>query len=116
MYSGSDNLGEVAWYLVGSGPRSFPVACKKPNELGLYDMSGNVWEWCLDEWNSDSSRQTAEFSRGGNNGDDSDHVLRGGSWASYGTPNFRPAFRYYDSQNKTRNDIGFRVALVPEKY
>ena len=61
-YSGSNNIDEVAWYYENSGNQTYPVGVKKENELGIYDMSGNVWEWCFDTINVSS------------------RVLRGGSW------------------------------------
>jgi formylglycine-generating enzyme required for sulfatase activity len=62
-YSGSDNIDEVAWYYGNSNKTTHPVAQKKANGYGLYDMSGNVWEWCWDSCYSDDDRS-----------------LRGGSW------------------------------------
>jgi hypothetical protein len=52
LYSGSDNVDEVAWHISNSGPSAHVVATKKPNELGIFDMSGNMWEWCFDGANS----------------------------------------------------------------
>jgi hypothetical protein len=51
-YAGSNDINEVAWYWGNSNSQTHPVATKAPNELGLYDMCGNVWDWCIDDWHS----------------------------------------------------------------
>ena len=66
-YAGSNDLGEVAWYKWNSGDKTHPVGEKKPNELGIYDMSGNVWEWCQD-WIDDNENEK---------------VVRGCSWYDF---------------------------------
>ena len=117
-FSGSDTADEVAWCddEFNSETGTHPVGQKKPNELGLYDMSGNVCEWCLDDWLDDSSELKPEFVRG-NDRSDGFRSLRGGGWdwtsrscrsgtRMDGNPNFGPPI----------NDLGFRVALVPESY
>ena len=76
-YSGSDNPDLVAWYDDNSGRETHPVATKQSNELGLYDMSGNVWEWCQD-WYGDYSSNSQTNPTGASTG--SLRVLRGGSW------------------------------------
>ena len=118
-YSGSDNVDVVAWYEDNAGwavrgDVMSPVGRKKPNELGLYDMSGNVWEWRLDDWQDKSDKLTAEFTRGNNQGD-SVRVYRGGGWSSIARY-CRSAFRYYGGPGDRSRNLGFRVALVPEKY
>lgn len=78
-YAGSNDLNEVANFADNSNGNTQPVASKKPNELGIYDMSGNVWEWCSD-WYSEYSDKALVNPTGPANG--TERCLRGGSWYS----------------------------------
>ncbi|MCA2552205.1 MAG: SUMF1/EgtB/PvdO family nonheme iron enzyme [Microcystis sp. M04BS1] len=106
-YFGDDanQLGDYAWYRKNSQGTTHPVGQKKPNAWGLYDMSGNVWEWCEDNWHNSYKNAPSDGSAWLIN-DNNRHIIRGGSW--FVIPrNCRSAYRStYDNRS---SDYGFRV-------
>ncbi|MDE5610225.1 MAG: SUMF1/EgtB/PvdO family nonheme iron enzyme [Bacteroidales bacterium] len=105
-YAGSEYIYSVAWYENNSGSKTHPVGQKYSNGLGLYDMSGNVWEWCSD-WYGDYSYSPSVNPQGPASG--SSRVERGGSWYN-GAVSCRVSRRYGFNPGNRAFNLGFRVA------
>lgn len=111
-YAGSRKLSMVAWWSKNSSRKTQAIAQKQPNELGLYDMSGNVWEWCWDGYDPNyyAKKSTTKQDPKGPFVF-SDRILRGGSWYSDNSSS-RVTFRLHANPGHRDNfDFGFRVAL-----
>ena len=106
-YSGSNYIDNVAWHDGNSGGKTHPVATKSPNELGIYDMSGNVDEWCSD-WYGDYTSGAQTNPKGPYDG--SSRVRRGGSWDDY-VRYCRSSSRFNLNTTYRYLNLGFRLAL-----
>ncbi|MEA5140668.1 formylglycine-generating enzyme family protein [Arcicella rigui] len=110
LYAGSNNIHDVSWFDENSNAQTMPVGLKQPNRLGVYDMSGNIFEWCIDNYvedyqkipnNGEAYQQSATM-----------RVLRGGRW--YDQVEFcRVAFRKYYYPDRRIGSDGFRLVFLP---
>lgn len=105
-FSGSDDIGDVCWYWINNGKKTKEVGTREPNELDIFDMSGNVWEWCNDWYTEIFDPNKTQISA------DSQEfrVLRGGSWYDYNNA-CTVKNRNKAEPDHSDNDIGFRVII-----
>lgn len=107
-YSGSNEIGDVAWNMDNSSDITHEVRLKMPNELGIYDMSGNVWEWC-DDWFGDYEKSAQINPKGPSSG--SHKIVRGGSYFCDEETCCCPWYRAWLFPDKAYYNLGFRIAM-----
>ncbi|MBK8428661.1 MAG: formylglycine-generating enzyme family protein [Lewinellaceae bacterium] len=113
-FAGSDRLKDVGWFDENSGSETKPIGLKYPNQLGIHDMSGNVWEWCEDDWHENykgapenGSAWITRMAPG------TYRVFRGGGWYD-GALFCRAAIRDRVAPGRRGNYLGFRLVLAPQ--
>jgi len=111
-YAGTDKLKESGWYVRNSHGETKDTGLKMPNELGLYDMSGNVFEWCQDQWHDNYKGASKDGTAWEDSSDNSAiRVMRGGSWNNH--PDYcAVSYRYYNLPDYDYDFIGFRVVFL----
>ncbi len=110
-YAGGNKLKEVGWFRDNSHGETKTVGLKDPNELGLYDMSGNVYEWVEDQWHNNYEGAPSDGSAWVDQSEGANRVLRGGSWLNY-PRGCRVSDRGSFGREGRDDDVGFRLVLV----
>lgn len=112
-YAGSDKLHLVGWYIDNSHSETKDVGLKFPNQNALFDMSGNVWEWCWDWFDDNYYSESKNSTNPTGPSTGSGRILRGGSWDSY-AQYCRSANRYHSSPARSYLNIGFRLCRTTD--
>lgn len=109
LFAGSGELDTAAWHKENADNEPHPAGEKTPNELGLYDMSGNAWEWCADYHHRNYKGAPADGTPWLSKGDPKRRCLRGGAFSEAISGCFRPTYRHFAAPNLRGSSFGFRV-------